>query len=93
MTFTSTIAKHKNISGDKRVNHGTFTQGGGDTGGKIWTGLRTVQFCSVQHTGNSAVSNSPSTVQNFPCDDGIDIVTTAGACGIWLALGTGDHSV
>lgn len=85
MTFTSTRIRVPNFFGHKRVTYGTFSND--TTGGTIDTGLRTVEFFSIQHTGNAAIAESPSVNETFPCDRYVKIVSTSSKSGLWMAIG------
>ena len=78
MAFVSTITE-RTVMGNKRVNMGTMSQGSGDTGGAVVTGLQMVDY--FQCTAALSLSKSGGTVT----------VTTAdplGAqAGFWMAIG------
>lgn len=78
MVFLATKTKN-DVAGSHRVTMGTFSQGNGDTGGAVDTGLRVVE--NFQMTAATNVSVSGGTVT----------VTTAdplGAqAGFWKATG------
>jgi len=87
MTFAYTI-KGFSYFGNKKVVWGTFTNAGGDTGGDIKTGLNTVDFIQLQHTGSAVVTDVPVPNETFPMSSGdVTIVTVDGADGIWWAQG------
>ena len=87
MAFEYTV-EGKTVMGNKRVHFGTFTNGGGDSGGDIVTGLRRVEFISLQHTGAAAIASAPVVNETIPATTGtMTIVTTAGADGVWWAMG------
>ncbi len=77
----------ENVLGDLRSMYGTFTNGGGDTGGDIRTGLQQVQGMVLQHKGSSVVGDQPVINETFPCHDPVTIVTTDGEDGYWMAFG------
>lgn len=89
MAFESTVAG-TTVFGDKVIKWGTFTNGGGDSGGDIETGLDAVEFISLTHSGAAAVASAPSVNETLPlASGGVTIVTTTGADGYWKAMGTG----
>lgn len=75
---------------DRGVRHtgGTFTNGGADTGGNIYTGLGQVLGMELQHKGTAVVASDPVVYESFPCHDPVTIVATAGADGYWSAWGS-----
>jgi hypothetical protein len=87
MAFASTISEYYN-QGSKKVTRGTFTNGAGDSGGDIDTGLEMCQFIELQQTGAAAVATAPAVNETLPAaGSAITIVTTAGADGNWRAEG------
>jgi hypothetical protein len=70
-----------------RFRSGTFTNGGSDTGGDIYTGLQKVEGMFLQQKGSAVVAAQPSVYETFPKADPITIVTTADADGYWIAFG------
>jgi len=86
MTLTSTITK-QTVIGDRKLVIGTFTNDG--TGGDIETGLRVVEQIHIQHTGSTAVEETPSVNETLPLGDRTSptIVTTNAKAGIWMAIG------
>lgn len=71
----------------KRIT-GTFTNGAGDEGGDIVTGLNSVKFFSIQQTGAAVTTGAPVVNESFPTATGtMTIVTDANADGIWEAVG------
>lgn len=87
MAFANAITGYGK-SGDKRVVYGTYTNGSGDTGGDINTGLTVCEFITFTHKG-STVSASPVTVnETLPCPgSAVTIVTDDGVDGYWKAEG------
>lgn len=67
------------VFGNKRAVMGTYTQGNGDTGGDIVTGLTTVEYFDA--TGATKVSNSSGTVTITTADP------TEAQTGYWMAIG------
>lgn len=88
MAFTSAILESRTIWGDKVIVYGSFTNGAGDSGGDIATGLNNVEMCMLTHSGAAAVASAPSINETFPLAGGdVTIVTTTGADGYWIAVG------
>jgi len=89
MAFASAILG-RSVFGDKSIVWGSFTNGAGDSGGDIETGLASVENIQLQHSGAAAVADSPSVNETLPLASGdVTIVTTTGADGYWFAIGTG----
>jgi len=87
MTFASAITE-KGMLGSIHVRTGTFTNGAGDSGGNIDTGLGTCILLELQHTGDSVVAKDPVVNETLPIDgSAVTIVTETGADGVWLAHG------
>ncbi len=86
MAFSFT-KDNEGVLGDLRSTAGTFTNGSGDTGGDIYTGLQKVQGMVLQHKGSAVVADRPVINETFPKADPITIVTTDGADGYWWAFG------
>jgi len=87
MAFTSTVTQ-RTVFGDAKVVYGTFTNTSGSTGGDIATGLNTVDFISLAHTGSAVVASDPVANETFPFSGGdVTIVTVADADGLYMAVG------
>lgn len=86
MAFTFT-KDEEFVAGDLRLTRGTFTNGGSDTGGDIYTGLQKVYGMILTHKGSAVVATFPVIDETFPIADPVTIVTAAGADGYWLAYG------
>ena len=86
MAFSSTITDRSAMN-NKAVTWGTFNAAS-VTGGNIDTGLRQVDFMTLQ-TGGSAVSADQSAVnETLPADgSAITIVCTTSTAGFWMAFG------
>lgn len=78
MAFAATITA-QTVFGNFKVNMGTYTQGNGDTGGAVTTGLASVKF--FQATGATKQATSGGAVTITTADPGDD------ATGYWLAIG------
>ncbi len=72
----------------KRHTMGTFTNGSGDTGGDIYTGLSVIDKIDLQYKGSAVVDNEPVINETFPCHDPVTIVTDDDKDGYWHAVGT-----
>lgn len=75
------------VMGDLRVTGGTFTNGAGNTGGDIYTGLQQVQGLVLQQKGTAVVASQAVVNETFPRADPITIVTADNADGWWWAFG------
>jgi hypothetical protein len=89
--FTSAILD-KSDFGNRSYVSGTFTGSGGSTGGTITTGLRVVEFISVQPRHATAVLTDACVVNNtLPLKDSatgaVTVVTVADTVGVWFAIG------
>lgn len=75
---------------DKGVRHtaGTFTNGSGDTGGDIYTGLSQVLGMELQVKGSAVADNECAINESFPCHDPVTIVTDDDVDGYWHAFGS-----
>jgi len=87
MAFAYTVDE-ETVFGNKRIKVGTFTNAGGDTGGDIVTGLNSVEFIQLQHTGSAVAANAPAVNETLPLASGsVTVVTDDGADGVWFAIG------
>jgi len=76
------------VMGSKRSVYGRFTNGAGDSGGDIVTGLNSIDFMKLTHTGSAVVAGDPVVNETFPLTSGdATIVTTTGADGLFFAIG------
>lgn len=78
MAFVATLTT-QTVVGNKKLNMGTYTQGNGDTGGAIVTGLKTLEFFSA--TGATKTVNASGTVTITTADPLGDV------SGFWQAIG------
>jgi hypothetical protein len=87
MAFAYTRDGESVIGGGLRMVWGTWTNGGGDTGGDIKTGLSEVITGFL--TPSTAVSADASAInETLPLASGtVTIVNTAGADGYWVFIG------
>jgi len=75
----TTTATVQSMMANKRVAFGKFTQGSGDTGGAIVTGLQVVEY--FECTGMKTASVSGGTVTATTLDPG------GSQAGYWMAIG------
>ena len=73
--------------GNKRATYGTFTNGGGSTGGDVYTGLARIELMVFAPTGSAVHADAAVANETMPCSDPVTIVTTANVNGNWLAIG------
>jgi len=78
MAFAATVTK-RDIMGAHRVVMGTFSQGNGDTGGAVNTGLREIHNFQMTAALNLTVSGGDVTVTTAD--------PTAAQAGFFLAIG------
>lgn len=89
MAFSSTITS-VTVCGHLVRSYGTFTNGAGDSGGNIDTGIKWVRGMTLTSSGAAAVADDGSVNETFPCDgSAVTVVNTTGADGYWEAWGTG----
>ena len=87
MAFVST-QQGSTVIGNKRMAWGTFTNGGGDSGGEVETGLETVEAFDLQSSGSAVVATAPVYNETLPLNgSSVTIVTAADEDGTWLAIG------
>ena len=90
MAFTSAITQ-RDVWGSMAVSMGTFTNGAGDKGGNIATGLNRCYGLILQPGGAAVATNACVVNETFTANglDGsaITIVTDDGVDGNWLAFG------
>jgi hypothetical protein len=86
MSFTYT--SNTTVFGNKRIVYGVYTSTAGDTGGDIDTGLKLVEFVSLQPKGSAILANEPVVNETLPlASSSVTIVTTANEVGSYLAIG------
>lgn len=85
MAFSYTCEGMMN-QGRRKVSFGTFTNGGGDTGGTIHTGLAHIDSFKFTDMKNS-VHDGVDCVTMGTVAGSVDIVTDAGIDGAWEAFG------
>ena len=85
MAFTSTVTE-RSIMGNKRVHWGTWTTD--TTGGDIDTGLKSVDFITLQTSGASVSADQSAVNEVLPLNGSdVTIVCTDGTDGYWMATG------
>lgn len=89
MAFASAISG-RTVFGNKRVTWGTYTNGGGETGGDVNTGLHVCEFMKLQPKGSAIIITASVVDETFPvAGKAVTIVTADGEDGYWLAFGYG----
>jgi len=87
MAFSSTITSYSK-AGDKMVTRGTYTNGNGETGGDIDTGLAICEFIQLQPSGSSAIATAPVVNETLPvAGSAVTVVTADNEDGYWRAEG------
>ena len=87
MAFEYTV-DGKTLMGSIWMAYGTFTNGGGDTGGDIDTELPHILTFIIQEGGGTVVTNRSVVNATFPLLSRIvPIVTDADVDGYWIAYG------
>lgn len=75
-------------AGSRRLAWGTYSNGAGDSGGDIITGLRVVQSFQLQPLGTAVVATEPKANETFPLNNtAVTIVTALDEDGLWFAIG------
>lgn len=89
MAFASTITRREaNVVGDRKITYGTYTNGSGDTGGNIDTGLEICEHIMLQPTGSAVVATAPVVNEALPiAGNAITVVTADDEDGVWMAYG------
>lgn len=85
MAFAYTVEGMESIGELKHV-FGTFTNGGGDSGGTIATGLNQIKFGSTTDLG-AAVHDGVDTIDSTSSGGNLIIITDAGVDGLWEVYG------
>lgn len=87
MAFESAIIK-ESVFGDMRIRIGTYTNGSGDTGGEIVTGLTNCDYIELQPIGSAVIATQSVVNETFPLASGsITVVTADNEDGTWFAIG------
>jgi len=90
MAFASTTEERTNVMGNMLMLHGTFTNGGGDTGGNIVCGDHLSSIVSFGANAGSGTAGTGAGVDGvFALLNGTTVViqSVAGQDGTWWALG------
>ena len=90
MAFASTIDNNgvPIAIGTKFMTTGTYSNGSGDTGGNIDTGLKVCEAIFLQPKGAAVVANNPVVNETLPvAGSAITVVTTDNEDGTWMAIG------
>lgn len=80
MAFTATTTA-STVMGNKRVEFGTYSQGDGDTGGDIVTGLGSISYFQAFLATAVDTDTAAGTATITTADPGDDIT------GFWIAIG------
>ena len=89
MAFVSEVTEQL-TNGTSRIIRGTYTQGGGDTGGDVRTGLAIVRYFKIVPGGGVVTTNASVVDETFPLMNSggvVTIVTDADEDGTWEAVG------
>jgi len=87
MAFASAIVG-QSVMGNKRIFWGTYTNGSGDTGGNINTGLQSCQSIFLQPGGSSVIATAPAVNETLPiAGSAVTVVTADNEDGTWIAIG------
>ena len=86
MAFAYTVSDYE-VIGTKKHIFGTFTNGGGDTGGSIPTGLSQIKGVHVTDMSN-ATHDGVDVIDATTTPGTIVITTDAGVDGLWEAWGS-----
>jgi hypothetical protein len=74
--------------GNKNVIFGTYTNGSGDTGGNINTGLRLCEMIVLQPKGTAVIATAPVVNEDLPiAGSAVTVVTADNEDGYWIAYG------
>ena len=87
MAFASTVIE-QGVMGDKKYSRGTYTNGAGDTGGDIDTGLIGCEELFLQPTGDTVIASVSVVNETLSVlGSAVTVVNTASEDGNWFALG------
>jgi hypothetical protein len=87
MAFAAAITK-RDVWGDKAVTMGTYTNGGGETGGDINTGLHMCEAIFLQPGGGTVNTNAPVVNETLPvAGSAVSVVMDDGTDGTFIAFG------
>jgi hypothetical protein len=87
MAFESSVGGQA-VEGNLRITYGTYTNGSGDTGGDIDTGLPVCDFIMLQPGGSSAIATASVVNETLPvAGSAVTVVTADNEDGTWFAFG------
>jgi hypothetical protein len=67
---------------------GTYTNGSGETGGDVATGLGRCEIFQLQPKGTAVVATAPVVNETLPLESGdVTVVTADNEDGTWFAIG------
>lgn len=88
MAFASAITQRPYAVGNKRWSFGTYTNGSGDTGGNINTGLRMCENIKLTPKGSSVIATASVVNEDLPvAGNAVTVVTADNEDGYWEAVG------
>lgn len=89
MAFAYSVTQ-QTVFGNKKVKFGTYTNGSGDTGGDVVTGLSVVEHFQLQPKGSAVIATASVVNETFPLQNStgaVTIVTADNEDGYWMAYG------
>ena len=87
MAFASTVIE-QGVMGDKKYSRGTYTNGSGETGGDIDTGLAVCEALMLQPIGSAVIASAPVVNETLPvAGSAVTVVNTDNEDGNWFAFG------
>lgn len=87
MAFASEL-KYRTKFANKNVHIGTYTNGSGETGGDINTGLTSCEAIFLQPIGSSVIATAPVVNETLPvAGSAVTVVTADDEDGWWMAIG------
>lgn len=88
MAFSYTKDTGDQVLGRLKMTTGTYTNGSGDTGGNIDTGLTMCEMLLLQPKGDSAIATANAVNESFPiAGSAVTVVTADDEDGYWIAFG------
>jgi hypothetical protein len=88
MAFASAVVQRPISVGNKRWSWGTYTNGSGDTGGDINTGLSLCEVIMLQPGGSAVIATAPVVNETLPvAGSAVTVVTADDEDGTWFAIG------
>lgn len=87
MAFASAVVE-QGVMGDKKYSRGTYTNGSGETGGDIDTGLAVCEALMLQPGGSAAIATAPVVNETLPvAGSAVTVVNADNEDGNWFAFG------